>query len=432
MTGDSHRYVAMRPDDFSKLQHNALVFGRTLRALGFRVQPDRMVMLAQALDRIGLERRDDVRSAARAVFVRSKDDVAQFEIAFEAFWRAQRSASAAGRDGDRPLDGAPADSDEPVDREGLSEAGDPTQLPTAGSAREPRADDGAPEQPPSSANAIDGDRSFTYSFAEGIYAKDFSQMTAAELDRARALTRPGVWDLGRRRTRRMVVGAGAGDFDARRTLRASLRRGGEVLELKRRTRKTKRRDLVLLCDISGSMDRYSRLLLHFVHTVRHAVGSVEAFVFGTRITRVTRQLRHRDTQAALNEIAESVIDWAGGTRIGDSLFHFNRTWARRVLGRGAIVIVISDGWDRGDVRLLAKEMKRLQRSAYRLIWLNPLLGSSNYRPQTIGMRAALPYVDDFLPANNLKSLVELAELLQTVDHRRPLRPQGTPEVALTR
>jgi uncharacterized protein len=419
---------AALPDDFSKLQRNALVFGRTLRALGFHVQPDRMVALAQALDCIGVRDREDVKSAARAVLVRSKDEIARFEVAFDEFWRVHGRADAMDPDDDSIVDGAPHDRDEPVDREGPSETGDPTRMPAAGTAREPRVDDGEPDRPPDSGKAIDGDRSYTYSFAEGLYSKDFSQMSSAELDRARDLTRPGAWDLGRRRTRRMVSGSGGGSFDARR----SLRRGGEVLELRRRRRKSKRRDLVLLCDISGSMDRYSRLLLHFVHTVRHAVGSVEAFVFGTRITRVTRQLRHRDTSAALNEIAESVVDWAGGTRIGDSLFHFNRTWARRVLSRGAIVIIISDGWDRGDVRLLAKEMQRLQRGAFRLIWLNPLLGSAGYRPQTIGMRAALPYVDDFLPANNLKSLVQLAQLLQTVDHRRPLRRQGTPAVVLVR
>jgi uncharacterized protein with von Willebrand factor type A (vWA) domain len=432
MNGEAGDSVSIMPGAFSKLHRNVLVFGRTLRALGFRVQPERMVMLAQAFDRVGFGDRDDVRSAARAILVRSKDDIGRFEIAFDAFWRAHGRTRADGADDGDALDGAIRDCDEAVDREGPSEAGDPLRLPAAGSAREPRIDDGGPRPPDARGARLDGDRSFTYSFAEGLYAKDFSQMSSTELERARDLTRPGAWDLGRRRTRRTVSGAGAGDFDARRTLRASLRRGGEVLELRRRTRKTKRRDLVLLCDISGSMDRYSRLLLHFVHTVRHAVGSVEAFVFGTRITRVTRQLRHRDTQAALNEIAGSVVDWAGGTRIGDSLFHFNRTWARRVLGRGAIVIIISDGWDRGDVRLLAKEMRRLQRGAFRLIWLNPLLGSAGYRPQTIGMRAALPYVDDFLPANNLKSLVQLAELLQTVDHRRPLRRQGTPAVALVR
>jgi uncharacterized protein with von Willebrand factor type A (vWA) domain len=420
------------PPDFAKLHRNVLVFGRTLRALGFRVQPDRMVMLAQALDRIGFGSRDDVRSAARAILVRGKDEIGRFEIAFAEFWRAHAHGRATGADTGDALDGALRDRDDAVDREGPSEAGEPLRSPAAGSARAPRIDDGAPQLADERGKALDGDRSYTYSFAEGLYSKDFSQMSSAELDRARDLTRPGAWDLGRRRTRRTVPGSGRGDFDARRTLRASLRRGGEVVELRRRKRKTKRRDLVLLCDISGSMDRYSRLLLHFVHTVRHAVGSVEAFVFDTRITRVTRQLRHRDTQAALNEIAGSVVDWAGGTRIGDSLFHFNRSWARRVLGRGAIVIIISDGWDRGDVRLLAKEMRRLQRGAFRLIWLNPLLGSAGYRPQTIGMRAALPYVDDFLPANNLKSLVQLAELLQSVDHRRPLRRQGTPPVALIR
>jgi uncharacterized protein with von Willebrand factor type A (vWA) domain len=419
-------------DAFAHLQRNVLVFGRTLRALGFRAQPDRMVLLAEALKRTGIERRVDVKAAARAVLVRNKEELARFEIAFDEFWRADGGLTAPAPDSGAGFPGMPRDEDEPVDREGPSEAGEPTQAPTAGTAREPRADDGAPEIGAPENKTVDGDRSYTYSFSEGLYSKDFSEMSAAEIERARHLTRPGAWDLGRRLTRRMVPGTGAGTFDARRTMRSSLRRGGEVLELKRRQRKTKRRDIVLICDISGSMDRYSRLLLHFVHTVRHAIGSVEAFVFGTRITRVTRQLRHRDTQAALNEIASSVADWAGGTRIGDSLFHFNRTWARRVLARGAIVIIISDGWDRGDARLLAKEMQRLQRGAFRLIWLNPLLGSAGYRPQTIGMRAALPYVDDFLPANNLKSLVQLAELLQTVDHRRPLRRQGTPPVAIAR
>ncbi len=415
--------------EFSHLARNVLVFGRALRSHGFRAQTDKMVLLADALECVGLERRDDVKAAARAILVRSKEELSRFDAAFDAFWR-MRLIDAL--DSGAPLRGMPNDRDEPVDREGPSETGEPTQAPTAGSARDPRIAESDAAQSPTIAPSKDVDRSFTFSPAEGLFAKDFAEMTPAELDAARRLTRPGLWDLGRRRTRRMVARSGADAFDARRTLRASLRRGGEVIELFRLGRKTKRRDLVLLCDISGSMDRYSRLLLHFVHTVRRALGSVEAFVFGTRLTRVTHQLRHRDTRQALDEIAASVADWAGGTRIGDSLYHFNRTWARRVLGRGAIVIIISDGWDRGDVRLLAKEMRRLQRSAFRLIWLNPLLGSAGYRPQTVGMRAALPYVDDFLPANNLRSLVELADLLQTVDHRRPLRRQGVPPVALAR
>jgi uncharacterized protein with von Willebrand factor type A (vWA) domain len=158
--------------------------------------------------------------------------------------------------------------------------------------------------------------------------------------------------------------------------------------------------------------------------VRHSVGRVEAFVFGTRLTRITRQIRHRDIRAALDEVAGSVADWAGGTRIGECLRAFNLRWAGRVLGRGAIVLIISDGWDRGDIDLLASEMRRLQRGAYRLIWLNPLLGSSRYRPQTVGMQAALPYIDNFLSAHNLRSLMQFAELLNSIEDRRPVRAQG--------
>jgi len=206
--------AVMEPDDFAKLHRNVLVFGRTLRALGFRVQPDRMVMLAQALDRIGLRNREDLRAAARAVLVRGKDEIERFEIAFDAFWRMHGRTLADGLDAGDTLDGAARERDEAVDREGPSEAGEPLRLPTAGSAREPRIDDGAPQPPDARSTIIDGDRSFTYSFAEGLYAKDFSQMSSTELDRARDLTRPGAWDLGRRRTRRTVSGSGGGDFDA--------------------------------------------------------------------------------------------------------------------------------------------------------------------------------------------------------------------------
>jgi uncharacterized protein len=275
----------------------------------------------------------------------------------------------------------------------------------------------------------DGDRSFTYSFAEGLYQKDLSQLTTEEIARARELTQRQAWDLGRRLTRRSKRGRGGDLFDARRTLRSSLRRGGEVFTLHTRARRPTQRDIVLLCDVSGSMDRYSRLLLQFVHTVRHAVGKVEAFVFGTRLTRITRELRHRDVADALNDVSKSVVDWAGGTRIGECLRTFNHVWARRVLGRGAVVLIVSDGWDRGDVDLLAREMQRLQRSANRLIWLNPLLGSPTFRPQTLGMQAALPYIDDFLPAHNLKNLVQLAALLRTVEHHRPARPQARAQLA---
>lgn len=409
-----------RDRDFSKICRNAVVFGRGLRVNGFRSQPDRTMLLAQALDAVGLRSRADARAAARAVFARSADDARSFDATFDAVW-----TSSGGWPGDdreenkRDTDGAPRERAEGDLPDGTRAIRAVSAAPSEARDDRDRVDGDQKDR----LHLVEGDRSATYAFAEGLYSKDFSRLTAAELERARELTKRQAWDLGRRLTRRLRPGRGGGAIDLANTLRASLRHGGEILSLHRRVRRTKQRDLVLLCDISGSMDRYSRLVLQFVHTVRHAVGKVEAFVFGTRLTRITRQLRHREIHAALDDVAAYVVDWAGGTRIGESLHTFNQRWGRRVLSRGAIVVIISDGWDRGDIDLLSREMRRLQRSAYRLIWLNPLLGSAGYRPQTVGMAAALPFVDDFLPANNLKSLVQMAELLQTIEHRRPSRAQ---------
>jgi uncharacterized protein with von Willebrand factor type A (vWA) domain len=219
------------------------------------------------------------------------------------------------------------------------------------------------------------------------------------------------WHIEPRRTRRTVRAHSGRWLDLRRTLRQNLRFGGEILQLALKTRKQRRRPLVLLCDISGSMERYSRVLLQFIYVVTSRLDRVESFVFSTRLTRITRQLRSRDVDQALEEASALVIDWAGGTRIGEALKSFNYTWARRVLGQGAVVMIISDGWDRGDIDLLAHEMDRLQRSCHRLIWLNPLLGDTDYQPLVRGIQAALPHVDDFLPVHNLNSLEQLAEIL---------------------
>ena len=191
------------------------------------------------------------------------------------------------------------------------------------------------------------------------------------------------------------------------------------------------RPLVVLADISGSMERYTGLLLHFVLGLARSLDQpVEAFLFGTRLTRVTRELHRRGSEQVLREISRAVPDWSGGTRIGQALKTFNYDWARRVLGRGAVVLLISDGWDRGDIGLLRHEMARLQRSCYRLIWLNPLLGSAEYEPLTRGIQAALPYVDDFLPVHDLASLEHLAVYLQGLEDVRPTRRQQRPELDL--
>ncbi len=206
-------------------------------------------------------------------------------------------------------------------------------------------------------------------------------------------------------------------------LRQNLRHGGEQLQLAWQRRKQKRRPLVVICDISGSMERYARILLKFVYLISSGLQKVEAFVFSTRLTRVTRQLKERDIDIALDQAVAIIHDWGGGTRIGEALKTFNYEWGRRVLGQGAIVLIISDGWDRGDIELLEREMRRLQLSAHRLIWLNPLLGSENYEPLTRGIQTALPYVDDFMPVHNLASLEQLGDLLQRVGEYRPLRRQ---------
>jgi uncharacterized protein with von Willebrand factor type A (vWA) domain len=209
----------------------------------------------------------------------------------------------------------------------------------------------------------------------------------------------------------------------RRTFRQNLRYGGEPLQLAWRRRKLKRRPLVVICDISGSMERYSRVLLKFIYAISNGLEKVEAFVFSTRLTRITHHLKNRDIDTALDEATLSIHDWAGGTRIGESLKTFNYEWGRRVLGQGAIVLLISDGWDRGDIDLLEQEMNRLQLSCHRLIWLNPLLGAENYEPLTRGIQTALPYIDDFLPVHNLKSLEQLGVLLERLGEYRPERRQ---------
>jgi len=258
----------------------------------------------------------------------------------------------------------------------------------------------------------------TYSPSEALRRKDFSQLTAEEYNEIKALIANLAWRVDRRRTRRRQPGGGP-QIDFRRTLRRNMKYGGHLLEWAYRERKYKPRPLVVLADVSGSMERYTRLLLHFVYGLSLGLDQpVESFVFGTRLTRITRHLEHEDVEQALREVSGAVVDWAGGTRIGESLKDFNFSWGRRVLGHGAVVLIISDGWDRGEPELLTREMARLQRTCHRLIWLNPLLGSPEYEPLTRGIQAALPYVDDFLPVHNLASLEELADRLARLDQPR--------------
>ena len=253
----------------------------------------------------------------------------------------------------------------------------------------------------------------TYSASEATRVKDFAQFTEEEIAQAKAIIARFDWDLGTRQTRRWTPGRGTRP-DMRRVVRQNLRYGGEPIAIPTRERRLVRRPLVLLCDVSGSMERYTRVLLHFAHSLARGFERVEAFLFATRLTRVTPEIARHGVDVAVTKVQRRVPDWGGGTRIGDALHRFHVDWARRVLGHGPVVLLISDGWDRGEPELVRKEMSRLQRSCHRLIWLNPLLGSPDYLPLTRGMQAALPFVDDFLPVHNLVSLEALAEHLNAL------------------
>jgi hypothetical protein len=255
----------------------------------------------------------------------------------------------------------------------------------------------------------------TWSDTDAIATKDFAALTADELAMAQAAIANLRWHAGLRRTRRWIPGRGP-RIDLRRALARSLRTGGEIVQLPRRRRRLKPRPIVLLCDVSGSMERYSRTLLHFAHTLARNARRVEAFLFATRLTRITMELRTPAADAAIAAAARSVQDWSGGTRIGAALRTFQQRWGRRSLHGGPVVLLISDGWDRGEPQVLRDEIARLQRSCHRLIWLNPLIGTVDFAPLTRGLQAALPFVDDFLPVRTLRDVRDLALQLARLRH----------------
>ena len=407
-------------------------FTRFLWELGFDIGPGRVVELAESLALINIASQDEFYTLLKVSLVSKHEQQILFDLAFAYFWRIPTASSAPNLEAQ--LEAAAQrrslalpehrrqESDQRVVHSSLMP--DPTQrhpYSRLNDARRPRPRD----------DDDDVERSQTWSADEVLRHKDFEQFSYEELQEARELIAKMRWRLGERRTRRLRPSRHGRQLDLRQTLRRSLRTDGEPIVLARRRPRMKPRPLVILCDISGSMSLYSRLLLHFVHTVSNGLSNVETFLFGTRLTRITRQLARRDVDDAVSHVTRSVQDWSGGTRIGDSLRMFNRQWSRRVLGRGAVVLIISDGWDRGDVRVLAEEMARLHRNSHRLIWLNPLLGHEDYRPVTAGMRAALPYIDAFLPANNLDSLLALGHALEAIDET-PRSPRGlaTPQARL--
>jgi uncharacterized protein with von Willebrand factor type A (vWA) domain len=397
----------------------ALAFARLLRRAGVKTTTGQAMDFVRAIEHIDISRREEFREAARACLVTHKDDLPVFDRLFDLYWRAKPEYTDGllqQPDPDDLIELAPEEGEEAEETEGSSIEGARGRRLEAIEAIE-EAEEGEGSETESLADA------FSYSPAEILREKDFADFTEDELAQIRRFMQQLTWQIGRRRSRRKVASPKGRFIDPRRTMRRSLQSGGVPLTLARRQTKTKPRQLVVICDVSGSMDRYSRILLQFIYAVENGMAKVEAFVFGTRLTRVTRLLKHQDIDEAMRRVAREVQDWSGGTRIGQSLQTFNQEWARRVLRNGAVVLIISDGWDRGDPQLLAQEMARLQRSCYRLIWLNPLLGSPRYEPLTRGMQAALPYIDDFMPIHNFASLEALAKHLSQIDDKRPVRRQ---------
>ena len=369
----------------SAVVRHLVTFGRVLREAGLEVGPGRIADALNGLDAVELERQEDVYWTLRQTLVCRREDLDAFDRAFDA-WFLRLAQAPAGR----PADAPPA---------------------RAGERRKGGAPGAGPE--------LDGETAETgrWSDDELLRTRDFAAMTPGEFARARRLIERIAVERPRRRTRRLQRDSRGRSLDLRRLLRASLATGGEPIERAFRSRKHAPRKLVLILDVSGSMESYSRALLLFLHAARGSGRGVEAFAFGTRLTRLTHDLATRDPEAALAAAAKRVVDWSGGTRIGASLKRYNDEWGRRALTRGAVVVILSDGCERGEVSLVATEMRRLARQAFAVVWVNPLKGDPRYEPLAAGMRAAHPHVDRLLAGHDVASLDGLATVLRGIERR---------------
>jgi hypothetical protein len=388
---------AVSPLPGGRLAENVVHFVRVLRSAGLPVGPAHTVAALEAISVVGLDRRDDFRTALSAVLVSREDHLPLFEQAFDLYWRHPRALerlvasmlpSADGR-------GEPADSPPEV----------PARL---AQALLPPGQDAAPD---SGGDPAGLDAAFTCSAREVLQRKDFESMTVDELAAARRVLAALRLPLPEVATRRSRPSARGHRVDLRATLRRATGAAGALTPLRFRSRVRRTPPLVVLCDISGSMDRYARMLLHFLHAITNDRDRVHVLLFGTRLTNITRHLKHRDVDVALARVTAAVADWAGGTRIGGCLDEFNRRWARRLLGQNAVVLLISDGLDAEGGAGLDEAMERLEKSCRRLVWLNPLLRYEGFEARPAGIRAMLPHVDDFLPVHNLASLADLARTL---------------------
>jgi len=394
---------ALLPRGF--LADNVLHFVRVLRAAGLPLGPAKVIDAIAAVEAVGVANKTDFREALAAVLVSRHEQLILFEQAFDLFWRNPKLLEKMVAALLPRVYGRIPDKDEQPELPArLAQAMLPPRL---------------PETRPDDEDEVELDAAFTFSPREVLQAKDFATMTAGELVQVKAMLarlKLPLPELPVRRTRAALRGH---RIDLRATLRGMTGAAGAVAPLAYRARIRRTPPLVVLCDISGSMDRYARMLLHFLHAITNDRHRVHTLVFGTRLTNITRHLKHRDVDVELERVAESVEDWAGGTRIGACLGEFNHRWSRRLLGQNAVVLLISDGLDAESADGLEFEVERLAKSCARLVWLNPLLRYAGFEARPAGIRAILPHVDDFLPVHNLASLTALAAALsQPAAHDR--------------
>jgi len=374
---------------------NMMAFARALKQLGVKVSLSQVIDAARSADLVDIADKQDFRALLRSNLILQKEDFPVFDMVFDCFWREQSYERVPMET--LEIQGTPSESgaEEGGDEEGLEEA---------------LAEAAAKENVP-----LENLEEFsipTYSPQELLNSKDFSEMGVEE---SRAIARAILLiatKIATQISRRKKIGRKGSTVDPRWTMRRSMKYGGEIVELVQRKRRIKKTKVVLLCDVSGSMDCYSRFLIQFMYGLQNELWGVETFVFSTSLSRITHLIRTKDIGNALEKISGSILGWSGGTNIGRSLHTFNRNFAPSMVTHRSVVVIISDGWDRGDVSLLEREMQDLKRRCKKIIWLNPLLASDNYEPLCKGMQAALPYLDLFLSVHNVNSLVALGRTLQ--------------------
>lgn len=365
---------------------HVVTFGRVLREAGLEVGPGRVADALTGLDVVDLSSADDVYWTLRQTLVSRWEDLDAFDAAFRAWFLRAPTAPVFRH------------ATETTSLRLLRRSAEATRSDESGEAGQDRS-------------------SLGFSPEELLRVRDFADMTPDEFENVGKLIAEISSARPRRRSRRLRPHHRGRELDMRRLVRASLATGGEAVERTYRNRVHVPRKLVVLCDVSGSMEAYSRALVLFLHALVRSGRGVETFAFGTRLTRLTRDLIARDPEGALRAASARVVDWSGGTRIGHSLKSFNDEWGRRALTRGSVVVIVSDGWEREDAAVVGHEMARLARQAYAVVWVNPLKGHPDYQPLAGGMRAALPYVDRFLPGHNLASLEDLSDVLAGIERR---------------